>query len=38
MVQRALNQAGISVPDGNAAALASYSDRSRVADYTTFRL
>lgn len=33
MVQRALNQAGISVPDGNAAALASYSDRSRVADY-----
>ena len=33
MVQRALNQAGISVPDGNAAALASYSDQSRVADY-----
>ena len=33
MVQRALNQAGISAPDGNAAALAAYSDRGRVADY-----
>ena len=33
MVQRALQQAGISAPDGNAAALASYSDRSQVASY-----
>lgn len=33
MVQRALNQAGISVPDGNAAALAAYGDRGQVADY-----
>lgn len=33
MVQRALNQAGISVPDGNAAALAAYGDRGQVAGY-----
>lgn len=33
MVQRTLEQAGISTPDGNAAALASYSDRGRVAGY-----
>lgn len=33
MVQRALNQAGIDVPDGNAAALAAYGDRGQVADY-----
>lgn len=33
MVQRALNQAGISAPDGNAAALAAYGDRSQVAEY-----
>lgn len=33
MVQRALNQAGISVPNGNAAALAAYGDRDQVADY-----
>lgn len=33
MVQRALKQAGISAPDGNAAALASYGDRSQVAAY-----
>lgn len=33
MVQRALRQAGIDAPDGNAAALAAYSDRGRVASY-----
>lgn len=33
MVQRALNQAGISVPNGNAAALAAYGDRDQVAAY-----
>ena len=33
MVQRALAQAGISAPDGNAAALAAYGDRSQVAAY-----
>ena len=33
MVQRALNQAGVSVPDGNAAALAAYGDRGQVAAY-----
>lgn len=33
MVQRALNQAGISVPDGNAAALAAYGDRGQVVQY-----
>ena len=29
----ALKKAGISAPDGNAAALAAYSDRSQVASY-----
>ena len=33
MVQRALKQAGISAPDGNAAALAAYGDRGQVAEY-----
>lgn len=33
MVQRALNQAGISVSDGSAAALAAYGDQGQVADY-----
>ena len=33
MVQRVLQKAGISAPDGNAAALAAYSDRSQVASY-----
>lgn len=33
MVQRALNQAGINVPDGNAAALAAYGDRGQVVQY-----
>lgn len=33
MVQRALNQAGISVSGGSAAALAAYGDQGQVADY-----
>lgn len=33
MVQRALNIAGISVPDGNGSSLAGYSDRGRVSGY-----
>lgn len=33
MVQRALQQAGIQIPDGNAAALAAYSDRGQVSGY-----
>ncbi len=33
MVQRTLEQAGISVPDGTASNLSDYTDRSRVSDY-----
>lgn len=33
MIQRTLEQAGISTPDGDAAALSAYGDRGQVADY-----